>query len=155
MTDGELLRVLDEAGISYEQLEHERTERASDEAEKLGVLPSEVAKTLVLDTPTGNVRAVLAAADRLDLHKVRELVGGGKRTHLLTEEALGRDYPEFELGAVPPFSGAHRDRVIVDRRLADQESVVLEAGSHVRSIRLATADLVRLTEAEVADISED
>jgi prolyl-tRNA editing enzyme YbaK/EbsC (Cys-tRNA(Pro) deacylase) len=56
---------------------------------------------------------------------------------------------------VPPFSGAHRDRVIVDRRLADQTSIVLEAGSHVQSIRLATADLVRLTEAEVADITED
>jgi Ala-tRNA(Pro) deacylase len=155
MTDGDLLRTLDEAGISYEELAHERTERAADEAERLGVSPAEVAKTLVLSSPTGNVRAVLAAADRLDLHKVRELVGGGKRTRLLTEEDLGRDYPEFELGAVPPFSGAHRDRVLVDRRLADQNSVVLEAGSHVQSIRLATADLVRLTEAEVADITED
>jgi prolyl-tRNA editing enzyme YbaK/EbsC (Cys-tRNA(Pro) deacylase) len=38
----------------------------------------------------------------------------------------------FELGAVPPFGGPAGDRTVVDRRLAEQESVLIEAGSDAR-----------------------
>jgi prolyl-tRNA editing enzyme YbaK/EbsC (Cys-tRNA(Pro) deacylase) len=45
--------------------------------------------------------------------------------------------------------------VIVDERLAGRDSVVLEAGSHQKSVRLKVGDLVRLTRAEVADIRRE
>jgi Ala-tRNA(Pro) deacylase len=146
---------LDEAGVDYEVLEHRHTERAADEAAALGVGAEEVAKTLVLATPEGNVRAVLPASERVELRKVGDLVGvGGKKVHLVSEADLARDYGEFELGAVPPFGGK-ADRVIVDARHAGRDSVVLEAGSHERSVRLKAADLVRLTDAQVGDISRE
>jgi hypothetical protein len=44
-------------------------------------------------------------------------------------------------------------RLILDRSLAERDSVVLEAGSHERSVRMKAADLVRLTGARVDDIS--
>jgi prolyl-tRNA editing enzyme YbaK/EbsC (Cys-tRNA(Pro) deacylase) len=53
---------------------------------------------------------------------------------------------------VPPFGGK-ADEVILDRSLAERDSVVLEAGSHERSVRMKAADLVRLTGARVDDIS--
>jgi prolyl-tRNA editing enzyme YbaK/EbsC (Cys-tRNA(Pro) deacylase) len=43
----------------------------------------------------------------------------------------------------------------MDERLAARDSVVLEAGSHDRSVRLKAADLVRLTKAQVADICRE
>ena len=148
--------VLDEAGVDYEPLEHPRTERAADEAATLGVAPEEVAKTLVLVTPGGNVRAVLPASERIELGKVAELVEAGKKKiHLATEEDLKRDYPDFDLGAVPPFGGKKRDQVIVDSQLAERDSLVLEAGSHEKSVRMKAADLVRLTGAQVADICRE
>ena len=153
MTD--VTSVLDEAGVEYEVLEHAHTERAADEAEALGVAADEVAKTLVLVTPSGNVRAVLPASERVDFGKVAELVGTGKKkVHLAPEDDLKRDYPDFDLGAVPPFGG-QKDEVIVDARLAERDSVVLEAGSHEKSVRLKAADLVRLTGAKVGDISRE
>ncbi|MGH3061818.1 MAG: aminoacyl-tRNA deacylase, partial [Gaiellaceae bacterium] len=76
------------------------------------------------------------------------------KIHLASEEDLARDYGEFELGAVPPIGGSRRDPVVIDRRLAERNSVILEAGSHEESVRLATADLLRVTEAEVGDICE-
>jgi Ala-tRNA(Pro) deacylase len=146
---------LDHAGVDHDLLEHAHTERAADEAAALGIEPEEVAKTLVLVTPSGNVRAVLAAAERVDLHKVAGVLGiGGKKVHLASEEDLGRDYGEFELGAVPPFGG-REDQVIVDEKLAERDSVVLEAGTHEQSVRLKSADLVRLTRGQVADICRE
>jgi Ala-tRNA(Pro) deacylase len=146
--------LLDEASVEYELLPHPHTETAADEAEALGVEPEEVAKTLVLSTPAGYVRAVVPASERIDLRKVREHVEGGKRIHLATEDDLARDYPDFELGAVPPFGGAG-DRVLVDSRLAARETVVLEAGSHEQSVRIRTADLLELTKAGVVDLSRE
>jgi Ala-tRNA(Pro) deacylase len=155
MTAEAATRVLQSAGVSFEVLEHTGTESAIAEADVLGLSPAEVAKTVVLTTPAGYVRAVLPASDRIDLHKVRGVLGGGKHVHLATEEELARDYPEFDLGAIPPFAGHRRDPVLVDRRLAERESLVLEAGSRTESVRMQTGDLVRLTEAEVVDICQD
>jgi hypothetical protein len=62
----------------------------------------------------------------------RELLGDAKTTPLATEKELAGAYPMFELGAVPPFGGPAGDRTVVDRRLAEQESVLIEAGSDAR-----------------------
>src|ERR671937_1391934 len=126
-----------------------------DEAAALGVDPAEVGKTLVVRVPDGYVRAVIPSDCRIDLRKVRELVGGGKKVHLAPEDDLTRDYAEFELGAVPPVGGGRTDRVLVDRRPAERESVVVEAGSHDKSVRIPTAELVRVARAEIVAICED
>ena len=155
MATEDLTRVLDEAGVRYELLSHARTESAVAEAEALGLAPVDVAKTLVVTTPEGYVRAVLPASKRIDLHKLREVTGGGKKdVHLASEEDLAREYPEFDLGAVPPIGG-RRDLVVIDRRVAERDSIVLEAGSHEHSLRIPAADLLRIAEAEIADICMD
>jgi Ala-tRNA(Pro) deacylase len=147
--------VLDEAGVDFELLSHTRTERAADEANALGLPPIAVAKTLVVAAPEGHVRVVLPASERIDLRKLRDYVEGGKRIRLASEDELARAYPEFDLGAVPPFGGASHDRVLVDARVTDQHSVVLEGGSHEQSVRMQTGDLLKVTEAEVVDICKE
>ncbi len=152
----DLTSALDAAGVTYELLPHSHTESAAAEAEALGLSPADVAKTLVVTTPDGYTRAVLPADCRVDMHKLRELLDVGKKqTHLATEDDLRRDYPDFELGAVPPLGGARKDPVIVDSRLAERGSIVLEAGSHEQSVRLSASDLVRAANAQVADICQD
>jgi Ala-tRNA(Pro) deacylase len=152
----DLTRVLDQAAVRYELLRHAHTESATAEAEALGLAAADVAKTLAVKTPHGYLRAVLPASQRLDLRKLREFLGARKHEiHLATEEDLRRDFPEFELGAVPPVGGSRPDLVIVDKRLAGRESLVLEAGSHEESVRIAAEDLVRIAGAQLADICEN
>lgn len=151
----EFTRVLDRAGVTYDVLPHEHTESAADEAKALGIPPADVAKTLVVYTPSGYLRAVLPASERLDLHKLAEgLDFGNKQIALASEEDLTRDYPEFELGAVPPVGG-RSDGVVVDRHVTEHETVVIEAGSHEESVRISSADLVHITGARVDDICRE
>jgi prolyl-tRNA editing enzyme YbaK/EbsC (Cys-tRNA(Pro) deacylase) len=146
---------LEAAGVSFELLPHERAETARGEAFSLGVPPDAVAKTVVLATPEAHVRAVVPASGRLDLRKVRVFLALEKDDlRLLDERELALHYPEFELGAVPPFGG-RADRVLVDRSLAGHDELVLAAGSHDASLRMTTADLLRVTEAHVLDICQD
>jgi Ala-tRNA(Pro) deacylase len=143
---------LERARINFDLIEHRRTETAGDEASALGVPPDDVAKTIVLSSGESYVRAVVPASERLDLHKVRELLGD-KSARLASEGELVLAYPMYELGAVPPFGVPAGDRVLFDRRLAQHDSVVFEAGSHNESVRLKTVDLIRLSGAEVKDIA--
>src|SRR5687768_17295234 len=100
MATERITAVLDQAGVTYELLPHPHTERAADEAQALGLSPREVAKTLIVTSPEGNVRAVLPASERIDLRKLGQLQGESRKdVHLASEDALRRDYPEFELGA--------------------------------------------------------
>ncbi len=150
----ELHQELDRAGIDFDLIEHRRTETAGAEALAIGVPPDEVAKTIVLVSRERFVRAVVPASTRLDLHKVRELLDDDQ-ARLASEEELVFAYPMYELGAVPPFGVPAGDRVLLDRRLAKLDSVVLEAGSHSKSVRLKTTDLLTLSGAEVEDISNE
>ena len=98
---------LDRAGVGYELLEHRRTESGMAEAYALGVSAADVAKTVILDTTSGRVRAVIPASERVDLRKLADTLDENRhRIHLMSEERLAQDYPEFELGAVPPFAGS-------------------------------------------------
>ena len=144
------LKELDAARVQYELIPHAHTETALDEAQAVGVEPSHVAKTIILVTRRGFIRAVLPASKRLDMNKVRELLDApGAR--LATEQEIAATYRGFELGAVPPFGG-QRDQVLIDGRLCLHESVVMEAGCHDESVRIRTKDLVRITGALLGDL---
>lgn len=148
----EVTQLLEREGIRYELLPHLHTETAGAEAKALGVDPHEVAKTIVLRSGKRFVRAVIPACDRLDVHKLRDLLDVQVQPHLAHEDELAGAYPTFELGAVPPVGGPTGDRVVVDRRLADRETIVIEAGSHDESVRLGTTDLLVLTHAAIGDL---
>jgi Ala-tRNA(Pro) deacylase len=148
----EVIQELNRRGLDFKLLPHPRTQTARAEANAGGVTATEVAKTVVLTTDRGYVRAVVPASERLDLGKTRDLLAD-RHTRLATEEELGAAYPAFELGAVPPFGGPSGDRVILDLGLAKLEEVVLEAGSHDQSVKIRTSDLLSLSGAQVADIS--
>jgi Ala-tRNA(Pro) deacylase len=148
-----LIDVLHSEHVPYELLPHRHTETALDEASTLGVDPHQVAKTLILNTPFGFVRAVIPASDRLDLGKARFALDTAD-VELASETTLVGAYPEFELGAVPPMGGSY-DRVLVEQRLFESTFIVLDAGTHDESVRLRTSDLLSVAEAEVADLVLD
>lgn len=143
---------LDDAGIPYRTVMHWRSDSARGEAAALGTDPREVAKTIVLSTPDGFVRAVVRASDRIDLHKVRALLGA--HVALATEEELAGAYPEYELGAVPPIVDGHADPILIDTRLRDFPLVYIEGGSHEQSLLVRTSDLIDQDGASVIRISE-
>ena len=149
-------------GLDWELLPHGRTERAVDEATALALPPHEIAKTIVLHVDVRGdlsirptyARVVLPASEQVDLHKLRMFFGESRIVRLATEEELVDAYPEFELGAVPPFGG-HRDVVVVDPRVSEREWTVFEAGTHETSVRMRSADLVAACKAAVVDVCRD
>lgn len=147
-----LTDILERARVRYTMLPHDHTETALQEARSLHVDPWQVAKSVVLVTPSGFVHAVVPGSSRVDLAKARRVLQAD-RVRLATEEELAEAYPEFELGAVPPV-GTTADRVVVDVRLCGCEEVLFDAGTHECSVELDTRSFLELADAEIADLCE-
>jgi Ala-tRNA(Pro) deacylase len=147
---------LDEQGIAYEVVKHEQAFGAASEAAVSGVPPDDAAKSVLLHDAEGYRLAVILASDRLDLRKLSSLLETQKaKPRLATEEEMRADFPEFELGAIPPFGEMLPAPEIVDRRVLDHDRVLCNGGDHIHSVLLDPKEIVRAAGARVADICED
>ena len=146
-------RLLERHGVRYDVVEHRATYSAAAEARATAVDPQATAKTVALHDHDGYRLAVVPASERLDVRRARKLLGASHHLRLATEEELRRDFPAFDVGALPPFGTAPMPEV-VDVRLLRHERIVCAGGEHRRSVIMSTLDLLRITEPRVADICE-
>jgi Ala-tRNA(Pro) deacylase len=141
--------------VPYELLEHEPVMSAIAEARVAGRPLDEVAKTVVLHDGSAYVIAAIPAADRLDVHKLRSLLGASRRLQLASEDQIARDFPSFEVGALPPFGPLVPAAEVIDPALMQQQRILCCAGDHRHSVLVDPRDIVRITTATIADICED
>lgn len=142
-------------GIRHEVVEHDETLSAAAEAAATERPPHQVAKTVVLHDRGTYMLAVIPASQRLDLHKVRELLGASGSLRLATEQQMAEDFPALEVGAVPPLGPMMPVAEVVDRRLLDEERVLCAGGDHRHSVLLDPRDIAAATDATVADVCEE
>ena len=150
-----IVEFLEGASVTFELLEHEPVMSASAEARMADRPPEKVAKTIVLHDGSAYVIAAVSAADRLDLHKLRELLGASRQPRLASEDEIAREFPSVEVGAVPPFGPMVPAAEVIDSALAAQEQILCPAGDHRHSVLVDPRDVVRVTAARVAEICED
>jgi Ala-tRNA(Pro) deacylase len=129
-------------GVPFEPIAHPRAYTSVAEARALGIDASEVVKTVAVRVAGGYALMAIPAACRLDMHLARAAVGD-RHVRLATEEELLRDFPGFELGALPPLGSLLGAPVYLDQEVLQHETVVFAAGSQTESVQLRTADLLR------------
>ena len=152
---GHVTAHLDQLGIAYEVVEHPRGLTAAAEARAAGVTPENAAKAVVLRDADGFRLAVVPASERVDLHKLRELLEAGKDLRLASEQELEAEFPGFELGAIPPLGEMLPAAEVIDRRILAHERVLCNGGDHEHSVLLDPRDIVHASSAVEADICED
>jgi Ala-tRNA(Pro) deacylase len=146
-------RLLERRDVRYEIVEHDATYSAAAEARATEADPEATAKIVALRDRDAYRLAVVPASERLDVRRLREVLGATHHLRLASERELERDFPAFEVGAMPPFVTAQLPEV-VDLRLLRHDRIVCAAGEHRRSVRMDVLDLLRIMEPRVADICE-
>ncbi len=131
---------LERQGVTFEPVAHQRTYTSIAEARALGVNATEVIKTIAVRVTGGHALVVVPATCRLDLHLVQAAVND-RHARLATEAELQRDFPDVELGALPPLGSLLGAPVYVDPEVFQHDTVVFAAGSQTESVRVGTADL--------------
>lgn len=127
--------------VPFTALPHPAAASAIAEANVLVMPPWKVAKSVVLDTKNGHVIAVVPADRRVDLHLIRAALDD-PHAALADEEEIARDYPAFDLGAIPPIARLTGTTTLVDPEVARLESVVFASGRQDESVRISTVDLL-------------
>jgi Ala-tRNA(Pro) deacylase len=142
-------------GVSFDVVEHARSESAVTEARAAHLPAEQTAKTVVLRTPGRYRFAVIRASDRLDLHKAAEALGIGRHELRFASEAdMAADFPAYEVGAIPPI-GPDTPAELVDVGLLDYGQVLCPAGDHEHSLLVDPADIVRVTGARTLALRQD
>jgi Ala-tRNA(Pro) deacylase len=104
-------------------------------------IPEElVATTVVAIGNYGFALLVVPAARTLDLDLVADAMGD-PYARLATPEQIERQFPDYEIGAVPPLTMLLLAPMYVDPAVVEREEVVFAAGRSDLSIRMATRDL--------------
>jgi Ala-tRNA(Pro) deacylase len=131
---------LEKQGIRFELLPHPPTTTALAEAEVLDLEPDEVIKAVVLDVSTGHAIAVVPASRRIDLDLLREALGEHD-ARLASEDEIARDFPEFELGAMPPLPSMLHVPLVIDPSVLEHASITFAAGITRGSVRTSPSVL--------------
>ena len=147
-----ILNYLDQNHVQYSRHTHRDAFTAREVALAEHVPTREVAKTVVFVDENGFGMAVLGADCTVDMHELRMLL---REPHLrlATERELAERFPQCELGAMPPLGDLFRMPVYVDSRLAGEEVIEFNAGTHRDVIRLRFQDYKNLVRPSVVDFA--
>jgi Cys-tRNA(Pro)/Cys-tRNA(Cys) deacylase len=134
------------AGIRFTLHEYEHDPAADsyglEAAEKLGVDPARVFKTLVVTVGGALAVACIPASAQLDLKAI------GKRT-LMADKAHAERATGYVSGGISPLGQRRRLPTHLDASALEHETILVSAGRRGLQVELDPRDLVRLTDASV------
>jgi Ala-tRNA(Pro) deacylase len=147
----QLINCLNESGVAYEILQHPEAVTAQRVAEVEHVKARHQAKVVMVKSNGNHVMAVVPADCRIDLQKVEKITG--KPASLETEVDFKSIFSDCAVGAMPPFGNLYGLPTYVDERLAREDYIVFEAGTHTDAIKLKYTDYQKIVNPEVADLT--
>ena len=135
--------------VSFE-IHHHPTAFTAQEVAASEHTPGRMVVKVVMILADGElVMLAMPAPYQADLDRVSEVLGASE-VRLAHEEEFAPAFPDCEVGAMPPFGNLFDLPVYVDEALAEDETIVFQAGTHTDTVRLKYADFERLVEPGVA-----
>jgi Cys-tRNA(Pro)/Cys-tRNA(Cys) deacylase len=120
-------------------------------AERLGVDPGRVLKTLMAQVDGKPVCAVLGSDREVAMKRLAAAVGG--KSAQMMKPADAERITGYHVGGVSPFGQKRRAPIVVDAAAISHERVFVNAGQRGLQAELAPADLVAALGATLAEIS--
>jgi Ala-tRNA(Pro) deacylase len=148
-----LREYLDRNHITYQIQKHHLAFTTQEIAAIAHVPGRMVAKVVVAAAGESMIMLVLSAPDRVNPTKLSALVGS-EDVRLAHEEEFTPLFPDCEAGAMSPFGNLYGLPVYVDRDLAEEETIIFQAGTHTELISLRFRDLERLAQPGVASLAD-
>ncbi len=142
---------LRENRVDHEFHRHEQAFTAQEVAAVEHVPGRMFAKTVMVNADGQLAMAVVPAPEHVDVSKVASALGRTS-ARLAEEKEFGTIFPDCDLGAMPAFGNLYGVPVVVDDRLAQNDRIVTQAGSHTETVTIPYADFARLVRPTKADI---
>jgi Cys-tRNA(Pro)/Cys-tRNA(Cys) deacylase len=143
------------AGIAFTEHAYDHdpanTNFGLEAATVLGVDPDRVFKTLLAEVDGRLVVGVVPVTGKLDLKHLAAAVGGKRAT--MAEPALAERRTGYVVGGISPIGQKTAHPTVLDETAELWDTVYVSGGRRGFDIELAPGDLVRITDAVLADIA--
>jgi Ala-tRNA(Pro) deacylase len=140
-----LKEFLDRYHTRYISISHSPAYTAQEIAASAHIPGRELAKTVMVKLDGKPAMVVLPASARLDMQLLKE-ASGARQSELASEQEFKNLFPDCETGAMPPFGNLYGLPLYVARKLAEDDEIAFNAGTHSELIRMAYRDYERLAE---------
>ncbi len=147
-----LEQYLTENRVYYEVQEHQQAFTIQEVAAALHEKGLHVAKVFIAWADGQLIMLVLPAPVRVDLDRVRDMLNA-QDVRRAREAEFARLFPDCDVGAMPPLGNLYDVPVYLDDALADQSTLVFQAGSHRTTLKIAMSDYWRLVRPTVGDFA--
>ena len=143
------------AGIKHQLHEYSHDPKSgsygTEAAEKLGLAPQQVFKTLVVETDTGElVVGIVPVTTSLNLKRIAKAVKA-KKAAMADKQKVQRT-TGYVLGGVSPLGQKKPLKTVIDESARGFDTIHVSAGRRGLEIELAPADLAQLTGAIFAEL---
>ena len=141
-----------EQHADFQTIPHRPTFDAQRLAQAVAERGHHVAKTVLVHSDVGNALAVLPATHSVDLDKTRRAIKAEK-VWLATEQDVAEQFPDCEIGAIPPFGSFYGIPTLVDESFLIEEDIVFQGNRHDEAFRMKLTDFLELEGTATVDIS--
>jgi Cys-tRNA(Pro)/Cys-tRNA(Cys) deacylase len=143
------------AGIPFTEhaYDHDpaQTNYGLEAASALGLDPDRVFKTLLADVDGRLVVGIVPVTGKLDLKHLAAAVGGKRAS--MADPAVAERRTGYVVGGISPIGQKTVHPTVLDETAELWDTVFVSGGRRGLDLELAPADLVRITNATVADIA--
>ncbi len=147
----DLVKLLKENQVKFELRHHPARYTAQEVAAAEHITGEDVAKVVLVRAGGDFAMCVVPATYVLDMAQVKE-AAGAEDVALATEEEIAKIFPDCEIGAMPPFGKPYGLTLYVETSLAEEDRILIPAGTHEDSVLLAWEDYARLADPTLADL---
>ncbi len=147
-----LMEYLDSHQVKYATISHAPAYTAGEIAAEAHISGKELAKTVMVKLDGQLAMAVLPADRKIDFQLLKEATGAD-HVELAQEQEFKDQFPDCEVGAMPPFGNLYGLPVYVEQSLAQDEEIVFNAGTHQDSICMKYMDFARLVRPRVIEFA--
>ena len=146
------IRALEGTGVPFTIVQTERPKGPEESAALQGIALGQLLRTIVIRLAEGEYLFVLVPGGRqIDWPKLRAHLGVSRLS--LPDQEEARQATGYERGAITPFGSSRPWPVIADASLVDLDRVAIGGGARGVNVHLAADDLLRATQADVADVT--
>ncbi len=144
-------QLLDADKINYQSYKHKPVFTSEEAAKIRNTDLKQGAKALVMFADKKPIMVVLPANLKVDMKKFKA-ANEIKDLRMATPEEV-KQVTGVEIGAVPPFGNLFSIPLYVDKKLAENEQIVFNAGSHTQSIILKYKDYEKVAHPVIGEFS--
>lgn len=142
------LEYLDSLLIDYTLIPHSTSFTAQETAETAHIKGKNLCKVVVIGA--GQFMAMLAIPANCVIRqsKISNMLMM-RNLDIVSEAQFSERFPECEIGAMPPFGRLYGMDVYLAKELAEQETIIFNAGNHNLLVKMRTSDFISLSDPRI------